>query len=98
MPTRRASTTTAVWITRRGVNRGSSARLDSAVSSSIGTATSSTLTELSSDTTEKLPVCDALQALKAVVDAADERLGHRLRAPDDTDQRRPGGEIGDVVL
>src|SRR5690242_18833738 len=89
---------TAVWITRRGVNSGSSARFVSAVSSSTGTATSSSLAELSSDTPGKLPVCRPLQALQAAVDREDERLGERLGAPHPLDQPGAGEEIGHVVL
>ena len=45
-----------------------------------------------------LPVRHALQSPQAAVDAVHERLGERLAAPDHRHQRRPGEQVGDVVL
>src|SRR5215212_5279343 len=96
MPTSSTKTTIAVCTMRRVVNRGScAARSSSPVSS---TSIEVSLTEPSSDTPGKLPVREALQALQTAVDPVDERLGERLALADEGEQRRSGGEVGDVVL
>src|SRR6476469_6510957 len=96
METSRTTTTTAVCTMRLGVNSGSwAARLSSAVSS---TSTGASLTEPSSDTWKKLPVCQLLQVLQASIDAVHEGLRERLPRADDRDQGHPCGEVGDVVL
>src|SRR3954469_7364383 len=96
METRRTRTTIAVCTMRLAVNSGSwAARLSSAVSS---TSTGASLTGPSSDTPGKLPVREALQALQAPIDPVHERLRPRLALADDCDERRSGGEVGDVVL
>src|SRR5512146_109586 len=74
-----------VWISRRGVNSGSS-------------TVPLPFPGSSRDTPKTLPARQALEAAQAPVDRQDRRLGKGLAAPHGGHQGAPGGQIGDVVL
>src|ERR1700679_1969483 len=85
MQTSRATIRTSVCTRRRVVKIGSS-------------TVSLPFAGSSPDTQWTLPARQALQALQGPVEAHDQRLGERLASPHGGDEKRPGGQVGDVVL